>query len=243
MWRPIRVLGLIVGCWNDEGFMRILLVEDDVMIKKALSSALKDQGFVVDTLDNGEQVLSAVQVQDYDLLMLDLGLPKKDGLDVLKEVRAANLDLPILIVTARDDIKSRVGGLDGGADDYIVKPFDMQELFARIRAVVRRRGSSIQPILSNGKLMLNPATFEVKVVASGEMILLSNKEFAILQALMMRPGVILSRTQLEEKLYGWDDEIESNALDYLIHALRKKIGKEYVKNVRGVGWLVDKEMV
>lgn len=223
--------------------MRILLVEDDAMIRRAMVAALKDHGLTVDALGDGAQVLSAVLAQPYDLLILDLGLPKMDGLDVLAQIRAAKVDLPILIVTARDDIKSRIGGLDGGADDYVVKPFDMQELLARIRALVRRRGGTAQPMLSNGKLTLNPATFEVKIVATGESVLLSNKEFAILQALMMRPGSILSRSQLEDKLYGWEDEIESNALDYMIHALRKKVGKEYVKNVRGVGWLVDKEAV
>lgn len=220
--------------------MRILLVEDDAMIRRAMVAALKDHGLTVDALGDGAQVLSAVLAQPYDLLILDLGLPKMDGLDVLAQIRAAKVDLPILIVTARDDIKSRIGGLDGGADDYVVKPFDMQELLARIRALVRRHGGTAQPMLSNGKLTLNPATFEVKIVATGESVLLSNKEFAILQALMMRPGSILSRSQLEDKLYGWEDEIESNALDYMIHALRKKVGKEYVKNVRGVGWLVDK---
>lgn len=223
--------------------MRILLVEDDAMIRRAMVAALKDHGLTVDALGDGAQVLSAVLAQPYDLLILDLGLPKMDGLDVLAQIRAAKVDLPILIVTARDDIKSRIGGLDGGADDYVVKPFDMQELLARIRALVRRHGGTAQPMLSNGKLTLNPATFEVKIVATGESVLLSNKEFAILQALMMRPGSILSRSQLEDKLYGWEDEIESNALDYMIHALRKKVGKEYVKNVRGVGWLVDKEAV
>lgn len=223
--------------------MRILLVEDDAMIRRAMVAALKDHGLTVDALGDGAQVLSAVLAQPYDLLILDLGLPKMDGLDVLAKIRAAKVDLPILIVTARDDIKSRIGGLDGGADDYVVKPFDMQELLARIRALVRRHGGTAQPMLSNGKLTLNPATFEVKIVATGESVLLSNKEFAILQALMMRPGSILSRSQLEDKLYGWEDEIESNALDYMIHALRKKVGKEYVKNVRGVGWLVDKEAV
>lgn len=223
--------------------MRILLVEDDAMIRRAMVAALKDHGLTVDALGDGAQVLSAVLTQPYDLLILDLGLPKMDGLDVLAQIRAAKVDLPILIVTARDDIQSRIGGLDGGADDYVVKPFDMQELLARIRALVRRHGGTAQPMLSNGKLTLNPATFEVKIVATGESVLLSNKEFAILQALMMRPGSILSRSQLEDKLYGWEDEIESNALDYMIHALRKKVGKEYVKNVRGVGWLVDKEAV
>ncbi|OOR89265.1 DNA-binding response regulator [Moraxella caviae] len=220
--------------------MRLLVVEDDLMIAKALMAGLKDNGYAVDHLDSGEQVLAAVQTQDYDALLLDLGLPKQDGLSVLAQIRQNKSELPILILTARDDIDSRLRGIDGGADDYIIKPFDMAELLARIRMVLRRKGGTSQPLLSNGALTLNPATFTVQITGQADEIVLSNKEFAILQALMQRAGVIFSRAQLEEKLYGWGDEVESNALDYLIHALRKKVGKEHIKNVRGVGWLVEK---
>lgn len=221
--------------------MRVLLVEDDALIQDAMMSALKDNGYAVDCLNNGALVAGVVEHQDYDLLILDLGLPNVDGLTVLEQVRKLKKQLAIIIVTARDDIGSRLSGIDGGCDDYIVKPFDMAELLARIRMVMRRYSGVAQPILSNGQLSLNPATFEVSVIETGENIFLSNKEFAILQALMMRPGSILSRSQLEDKLYGWGEEVESNALDYLIHALRKKVGKQYIKNVRGVGWLVQKE--
>ena len=204
--------------------MRVLLAEDDNMIAQAVASNLKDSGYAVDWVKNGSQVSTALQAQNYDLLLLDLGLPGKDGLDVLTQIRHEGSKTPVLIVTARDDLHSRLNGLDGGADDYIVKPFDMAELQARMRAVLRRHSGHSQTLLTNG-------------------VLLSNKEFAVLQALMMRPGIILSRSDLEDKIYGWGEEVESNAVDFLIHALRKKLGKEHIQNVRGVGWLVAKEVV
>ena len=148
--------------------------------------------------------------------------------------------MPVLIVTARDDLHSRLHGLDGGADDYIVKPFDMAELQARMRAILRRNNGQSQPLLSNGVLTLNPATYQIQIAGQTEPVALSNKEFAVLQALMMRPGTIFSRGDLEDKIYGWGEEVESNAVDFLIHSLRKKLGKEHIRNVRGVGWLVDK---
>ena len=171
-------------------------------------------------------------------MLLDLGLPGRDGLDVLSEIRAAGCTVPVLIVTARDDLYSRLNGLDGGADDYIVKPFDMAELQARMRAVLRRGSGQAQACLSNGAISLNPATYQVEIIAERRQVALSNKEFAVLQALLARPGVILSRSDLEDKIYGWGEEVESNAVDFLIHALRKKLGKENIQNVRGVGWLV-----
>lgn len=218
--------------------MRVLLVEDDEMIAEAVSANLKDGGYAVDWVKNGAQVAAAAAAQPYDLMLLDLGLPGRDGLDVLSEIRAAGCTVPVLIVTARDDLYSRLNGLDGGADDYIVKPFDMAELKARMRAVLRRGSGQVQACLSNGALSLNPATYQVEIVAEGRQVALSNKEFAVLQALLARPGVILSRSDLEDKIYGWGEEVESNAVDFLIHALRKKLGKENIQNVRGVGWLV-----
>jgi len=146
----------------------------------------------------------------------------------------------VLILTARDDLHSRLSGLDGGADDYLIKPFDMAELQARIRAVLRRQHQRANPLLGNGSLTLNPAAHQVEIVGQSEPVALSNKEFAILEALLQRPGTILSRSSLEDKIYGWGEEVESNAIDYLIHALRKKIGKEHIKNIRGVGWMVPK---
>ena len=220
--------------------MRVLLVEDDAMIAEAAACGLKDGGYAVDWIKNGGQVAAAVQAQPYDLILLDLGLPGCDGLKVLAELRATGCSVPILIVTARDDLHSRLGGLDGGADDYIVKPFDMAELQARMRAVLRRHNGQSQALPGNGLLTLDPATRRVRVAGQEGDIMLSNKEFAVLQALLMRPGMILSRTDLEDKIYGWGEEVESNAVDFLIHALRKKLGKEHIQNVRGAGWLVPK---
>ncbi|MCQ9124211.1 response regulator transcription factor [Rodentibacter caecimuris] len=218
--------------------MRILLVEDDQMIAEAVSDGLKNACYAVDWVNNGNMAEQALAAQPYDLVLLDLGLPERDGLQVLRHLRQSQNHTPVLIVTARDDLESRLAGLDGGADDYIIKPFDLAELLARIRAVLRRQGGQNTPLLTNGSLTLNPTNYQVSVADQSEPIILSNKEFAILQALMNRPGIIHSRTELEDKIYAWGDEVESNAIDFLIHSLRKKIGKEHIKNVRGVGWLV-----
>ncbi|WP_373740796.1 response regulator [Neisseria sp.] len=219
--------------------MRILLVEDDAMIADAVAGSLRDAGYAVDWVDNGLQAATAAAAQPYDLLLLDLGLPGQDGLQVLREIRQGG-NLPVLILTARDDLGSRLSGLDGGADDYLVKPFDLAELHARIRAVLRRRHGQSAPQPGNGVLTLDPATHCVAVAGNPETVALSSKEFAVLQALLLRAGSILSRAELEDKIYGWGEEVESNAVDYLIHALRRKIGKEHIKNIRGVGWMVDK---
>ena len=220
--------------------MRILLVEDDKMIAEAVSNGLKTARYVVDWVNNGNTAEQALNSQQYDLVLLDLGLPGQDGLQVLKHLRQEKNNTPVLIVTARDDLDSRLAGLDGGADDYIIKPFDLSELLARIRAVLRRQSGQSTPLLSNGAITLNPTNYQVTLADQPMPIELSNKEFAILQALMTRPGIIHSRADLEDKIYAWGDEVESNAIDFLIHALRKKIGKEHIKNVRGVGWLVSK---
>lgn len=220
--------------------MRILLVEDDKMIAEAVSSGLKTARYAVDWVNNGNTAEQALNSQQYDLVLLDLGLPGQDGLQVLKHLRQDKNNTPVLIVTARDDLDSRLAGLDGGADDYIIKPFDLFELLARIRAVLRRQSGQSTPLLSNGAITLNPTNYQVTLANQQTPIELSNKEFAILQALMTRPGIIHSRADLEDKIYAWGDEVESNAIDFLIHALRKKIGKEHIKNVRGVGWLVSK---
>lgn len=220
--------------------MRILLVEDDKMIAEAVSNGLKTARYAVDWVNNGNTAEQALNSQQYDLVLLDLGLPGQDGLQVLKHLRQEKNNTPVLIVTARDDLDSRLAGLDGGADDYIIKPFDLSELLARIRAVLRRQSGQSTPLLSNGAITLNPTNYQVTLADQPTLIELSNKEFAILQALMTRPGIIHSRADLEDKIYAWGDEVESNAIDFLIHALRKKIGKEHIKNVRGVGWLVSK---
>ncbi|MHA7848206.1 response regulator [Serratia sp. D1N4] len=220
--------------------MRILLVEDDVMIAEVLQDALKDAAYAVDWVNNGIDALSSATCQHYDAILLDLGLPGKDGLVVLSGIRKKDLTTPILILTARDALDARLKGLDGGADDYVLKPFDMSELLARIRAVLRRKGGSGAPLFNNGVLTLDPATHEACIVGNAISFQLSNREFALLQALMIRPGRILSRGELEERIYGWGNEVESNAIEFLIHALRKKLGNDAIKNVRGVGWMVSK---
>ena len=220
--------------------MRVLLVEDDAMISEAIQGALKDASYAADWVKNGQTALSTLAGQHYDLVLLDLGLPGKDGLEVLASIRAKQNPVPLLIITARDGLEDRLRGLDGGADDYVLKPFEMAELLARMRAVLRRKGGSAQTVLSNGVVSLDPATREA-VVKSGAPTQLSNREFSLLQALLVRPGAILSRHDLEDRIYGWGEEVESNAVEFLIHALRRKLGGDVIKNVRGVGWMVSKD--
>jgi two-component system, OmpR family, response regulator len=219
--------------------MRVMLVEDDRMIGAAVEQALRDASYAVDWVRDGHAALTAIESHSYDIVLLDLGLPKKDGLDVLRSIRSKDNPVPLLVITARDALEDRVLGLDGGADDYMLKPFEMAELLARMRAVVRRKGGSSGPVLSNGLLMLDPATREA--CAAGSAHRLSGREFSLLQALLIRPGAILSRRELEERIYGWGEEVESNAVEFLIHSLRKKLGGDAIKNVRGVGWMVSKE--
>ncbi len=218
--------------------MRVLLVEDDAMIGEAVAQALKDSSYAVDWVRDGSTALASISTQEYGVVLLDLGLPKRDGLDVLRTVRASENAVPVLVITARDALQDRIGGLDSGADDYVLKPFEMSELLARMRAVIRRKGGASGPVLSNGSLTLDPATREV--VAGDVATRLSGKEFSLLQALLIRPGAILSRSELEDRLYGWGEEVESNAIEFLIHSLRKKVGSGSIKNVRGVGWMVSK---
>lgn len=220
--------------------MRILLVEDDRMIADAVSANLKDNHYAVDWVNNGNTAEEALMIQSYDLVLLDLGLPGQDGLQVLSHIRQKKNSIPVLIVTARDDLDSRLSGLDGGADDYIIKPFDMEELQARMRAVLRRHGGQSSSKLTNGMITLDPTSYVVEIAGQNGTITLSNKEFSVLYALISRAGMILSRGDLEDKIYAWGEEVESNAIDFLIHGLRKKIGKEQIKNVRGVGWMMPK---
>ena len=218
--------------------MRVLLVEDDPMIGAAAQAALKTAAYAADWVRNGQSALDTLACQHYDLVLLDLGLPGRDGMAVLRALRASGNGVPLLIISARDSLDARIEGLDNGADDYVPKPFDMSELLARMRAVQRRKGGNAAPMLSNGVLTLDPAT---RRAANGEVSAqLSNREFALLQALMLRPGAILSRAELEERIYGWGEEVESNAVEFLLHALRKKLGTGAIRNVRGVGWMVDK---
>jgi two-component system response regulator QseB len=216
--------------------MRLLLVEDDPMIGDALARGLRGDGFALDWARDAAQGDTALRAQVYDLALLDLGLPRGDGLSLLRALRARGDDLPVLIVTARDAVADRIAGLDAGADDYLVKPFDLEELAARIRAVLRRRAGRGVPVLQAGPVTLDPATHRVTV--RGEPVSLSAREFALLRALLDRPGAVLSRTQLEERLYGWNEEVGSNAVEVHLHALRRKLGPGVVRNVRGVGWSV-----
>jgi two-component system, OmpR family, response regulator len=220
--------------------MRVLLVEDDPMIGEAVHEALKDASYAADWVKNGQSALTALDCQHYDLVLLDLGLPGKDGLDVLGSIRAADNPVPLVIITARDGIDDRLRGLDGGADDYVLKPFVMAELLARMRAVLRRKAGNAAAVLGNGTVSLDPATREAAVTGQPPMQL-SKREYALLHALLVRPGAILSRSDLEDRIYGWGEEVESNAVEYLIHALRRKLGNEIIKNVRGVGWMVSKD--
>ncbi|MGY3692831.1 two-component system OmpR family response regulator [Bradyrhizobium sp. USDA 3240] len=218
--------------------MRVLVVEDDRMIGAAVVEALRDAAYAVDWVRNGDLAIEASRSETYDIALLDLGLPLTDGLDVLKAIRERASRLPVIILTARDALNDRIRGLDLGADDYLVKPFEIAELLARMRAVLRREGSGAPPVLTNGELHLDPATREATFCE--EKAVLSAREFALLQALLARPGTILSRAELERQIYGWREEVESNAVEFLIHAVRRKLGATAIRNVRGVGWMVDR---
>lgn len=220
--------------------MRVLLVEDDPMIGEAVQAALKDASYAADRVTDGQTALHTLAAQHYDIILLDLGLPGKDGMEVLRAIREGDNPVPLIIITARDRLDDRLRGLDSGADDYVSKPFEMAELLARMRAVLRRKGGEAAPLLSNGVVSLDPATREAAVMG-GAPVLLSNREFALLQALLVRPGAILSRSELEDRIYGWGEEVASNAVEFLIHSLRRKLGSDIIKNVRGVGWMVSRD--
>jgi two-component system response regulator QseB len=206
------------------------------MIGEAIRTGLKRDGFALDWIREGDAADRVLRTEQFDLLILDLGLPRKDGLQVLKSLRARHDMLPVLIITARDAVSDRVQGLDAGADDYLVKPFDLDELAARIRALLRRKAGRTVPEIEHLGITLNPATH--RVTQHGREVVLSPKEFALLQLLLERPGTILSRAQIEERLYGWGEEVESNAVEVHIHGLRRKLGSDFIVNVRGVGYRV-----
>ena len=220
--------------------MRVLLIEDDRMIGSAVQQALRDAAYAVDWVTEGEAAVLAAESETYELVLLDLGLPKADGRDVLRRLRLLGRKLPVIIVTARDSVEDRIDGLDLGADDYLIKPFEIRELLARMRAVLRREGSGSAALLSNGKLSLDPATREARFLEKSA--LLSAREFALVQALLARPGTILSRGELERQIYGWNEEVESNAIEFLIHTVRRKLGITAIRNVRGVGWMVERAL-
>lgn len=216
--------------------MRILLIEDDIMIGKAVQHGLSQAGFAVDWVTDGRAAELSLANGVYDLAVLDLGLPKKDGMAILATLRGQGNPMPVLIASARDTVRDRIAGLEAGADDYVLKPFDLDELVARVRALLRRHAGSGSPLLRFGALVLDPA--RRSVMKDGEPVELSAKEFAILEALMQRPGAVLSREKLEESVYGWGDEVGSNVVEVHLHHLRKKLGTAAIKNVRGVGYRV-----
>ena len=217
--------------------MRVLLVEDDEMIGLSLREALMRHGWSVDWVKDGVLAQSVLADGGYACVLLDLGLPQRDGAEVLRRARAAGETTPVLVLTARDGIDDRVDGLDLGADDYLVKPYELRELLARMRAVIRRRDGVAQSLIGDeGSLQLDLGTREVLV--SGQRSQLSAREFALLHALMERSGAILSREQLENRIYGWGEEVNSNAVDVLIHGMRRKLGPDTIRNVRGLGWRI-----
>ncbi|RZT10287.1 two-component system, OmpR family, response regulator [Duganella sp. CF402] len=216
--------------------MRLLLVEDDPMIGESIEEGLRGESYAVDWVRTGGDVELALAGVAYDLMLLDLGLPGKQGMEVLRAARARGDDFPVLIITARDGTPARVEGLDAGADDYLVKPFDLDELLARIRALLRRRVSRTQSVIVHGNLRLDLASHEATL--DGQPVKLSAREFSVLRVLLDNPGSVVSKAQLEEKLYGWNAEVESNTVDVYVHHLRKKFGSDFIKNVRGVGYKI-----
>ncbi len=218
--------------------MRILLIEDDQMIGEAISIALRDAAYAVDWVTDGVTASSVLEHGEHQAVLLDLGLPKRDGLEVLHRMRLSGNKMPVIVITARDGVGDKIKGLDIGADDYLVKPFDINELLARLRAIVRRQGGQAAALLSNGIVTLDQATHEARCGDAVE--ILSAREFALLHAMLLHPGAILTRAELEERIYGWNEEVESNAVDFLIHGVRKKLGAHVIKNVRGAGWMVGR---
>jgi len=218
--------------------MRVLLVEDDAMIAQGLQVALRQAGFTVDWTADGTSASSALHSTTFDLVLLDLGLPGRDGLEVLRELRHRGDATPVIILTARDEIQNRVSGLDAGADDYVVKPFDIDEVTARMRSVLRRVAGRGDPSIQHRDIRLDPVSRTVE--RNGNPVNLSAHEFAVLEALLQRPGAVLSRTQLEDRLYGWDSQIGSNAVEVYVHGLRRKLGNDSIRTLRGVGYFVAK---
>src|SRR6267143_207431 len=218
--------------------MRILLVEDDSMIAEAVMVTLKDAAYGVDWVQDGVAAGLTLDNAEHQAVLLDIGLPKRDGLELLRRLRQQGNTVPVIIITAREGVEDRIKGLDLGADDYVAKPFDVNELLARLRAVIRRRGGQATPVLSNGIISLDPATRQARRDEATHA--LTAREFALLHALLLRPGTILTRAELEKRIYGWDEEVESNAIDILIYGIRKKLGADAIKHVRGAGWMVTR---
>ncbi|NQD37680.1 response regulator [Permianibacter sp. IMCC34836] len=217
--------------------MRLLLAEDDSLLGEGIVTALRRAGYSVDWFRDGSTVGPALQNEHFDLVVLDLGLPKMDGMDVLRQIRKRGDLTPVLILTARDDLDDRVAGLDAGADDYLGKPFSVDELLARLRALQRRRGGRADNLLQHGDLTVDPASHRVEL--AGTPIVLPRREFALLHALLEHRGNVLSREQLEQTLYSWEDEVGSNTIEVHVHHLRKKLGNDLIRTVRGIGYTID----
>lgn len=217
--------------------MRVLLVEDDLMIGDVFSEALKDEAYTVDWVKDGSQALLALKTESYDIILLDLGLPKVDGMEVLTTLRSAKIDTPVLILTARDDVQARIKGLDAGADDYVIKPFDLGEVLARMRVLIRRGQGKAENLLRVGTISLDTA--KKRAFLDGSPVDLTAKEYMLLLSFMTNPDKVLSKNDLEDSLYGWGMEVESNAVEFLIYSLRKKIGAKTIKNMRGLGWYIS----
>lgn len=218
--------------------MRLLLVEDDPVLGDGIRAGLSQEGYGVDWITDGQQAANALQTEQFDLLVLDLNLPRKSGLEILRQLRGQNDPLPVLILTARDTLSDRVTGLDAGADDYLIKPFDLDELFARVRALLRRSKGRAEPQIVHGDLVLNPAAHTVML--NGQPVELTSGEFSLLELLLEERGHVISRSRLEETLYGWHKEIDSNTIEVYVHHLRKKLGNSLIRTVRGVGYVIDK---
>lgn len=218
--------------------MRVLLVEDDKLLGDGVKKGLSQFGYTVDLFEDGESALQAALGEEFDVIVLDLGLPKMSGLSLLRELRNQSNATPVLILTARDTIDDRVRGLDAGADDYLIKPFELDELYARMRALIRRASGRSETTIHVGEIEIDPASHTVKV--RGEPVILPRREFALLQKMMEHAGQVLSRQQLMQTLYGWNEEVDSNALEVHIHNLRKKIDSASIRTIRGVGYLIEK---
>jgi DNA-binding response OmpR family regulator len=219
--------------------VRLLLVEDDELLGNGLQVGLNQSGYAVDWVKDGQAAELFLNAGEYDLMILDIGLPRRSGLEILQALRGRGDDMPVLMLTARDTVEDKVAGLDGGADDYLVKPFDLDELTARIRALLRRRSGRSDPLIRHRDLLIDPAAHTVS--RNGQPVDIAPREFAVLQQLLEQRGRVLSRARLEQSLYSWKDEIDSNAVEVHIHHLRRKLGPDLIRTIRGVGYVIDKD--
>lgn len=219
--------------------MRVLLIEDDEILGKGILTGLQHEGYTVDWLKDGATAHQAIITEQFDAAILDVGLPKMTGIELLHSIRNRGIVTPVLVLTARETLEDRVEGLDSGADDYMTKPFELEELYARLRALLRRNSGRAESLIEYGAIALDPASHSVK--KDGEPITLSRREFSLLHKLLDNTGRVLSREHLTQSLYGWEDDVDSNALEVHVHNLRKKFGTQFIRTIRGVGYMIDKE--